>query len=703
MIPRPFALIGFSVALTLLFLNLFEGVMVAVLIAAVGCLAVCLCARGFTYKAKTTVVLLSVIIACALFGINEKYIFGEAVFLSGKNADIRATIVSLPEKGSTGWFYTIRAEYINGNETKQKIELFCNELIEAEPYDEIEFTGDIYVSDSAVNNKADGVFLNCFRHDTISVFTSESTSPGYFLLKAKEYVSQRLYMLMPNEEAAVAVGMLTGDKSGFDSDTKEHFRKAGLSHILAVSGLHMSIVIMGLYKFLTFLTRRHNIAVGAVCMAASVVYAGVSGFSMSAVRSSIMICFLLLGRMVSRQADSFNSMGAAALLIVLVNPYAVLDWSFMLSFSATAGIIGFSPKVNAVVGAVRSKIGFRFPGAVAGALLSTALISLVATVACFPVTVFAIKELSLSFLPSNLLSVAVVPVALVSALISVIPMGALSAVPSAVCSLTCRFLKFVAEKMAELPYSDISVDSHYIRLSLIAVGVIIFLSYILVRDKKRFYIVCASTVAFAVAVNVALGLYLSVGKVEIYCEKGNVVVSDGESAAALCTSVDALSCVSAALESLKADSVVLIYPRYDSTVDFDSAVNFTGRYRVDCVYSVTENAFASCCDKFVIAQDVDIDFGLVKLDCRMGNNGGCMIASESGNTYYAFSKYSPVRQADFLICGKYYDKADKNSYTAVLSYWDGIDVYKNSGETVKCDYYVNLSYNARGQYTVEGE
>ncbi len=504
MIYRPFALVGFSFVLTLLALNLIDGSALVISLSAIACLIICCFAKRLEGRGKIAVSLLCVICACVLFSLYDSFVYRAALSYAGSNKQVTAQIISLPEKSNKGWFYTLRSSEIDGEAAEYKISFFSKELLVAEPYDEISFRAELYsIEDSGSQSyyKPKGIYLQSFWHSKIEVIRSTDRPIGYYLLKAKEYAVQRLGAVMQGEAADLAVAMLTGDKDGLSDETITDFARAGLSHTMAVSGLHMSIIVMGLYKLLMLFMRSARWLPGIICTLVSLGYAGVTGFSMSAVRSCIMLAVMLLGSAFFKRSDSLNSLGLAALAITLTNPFAVLDWSFMLSFSATLGIVLCSKYINLLLGRVSERIKFRPLRHITRAVISTSLISLSATVFCLPVTLFFIETVSLMFLPANLLTLYAVPVALISAIFVLVPWGLLSSAAAAVCEAVCGYILKAVRWLASFEFAYISTDYTVVKISFLAVTAVIVLERFILKDNKTFLRSAILTAFFAVIIN----------------------------------------------------------------------------------------------------------------------------------------------------------------------------------------------------------
>ncbi len=154
--------------------------------------------------------------------------------------------------------------------------------------------------------------------------------------------------LSPATKIFTAVTLL-GETSDLPADTRERFSSAGLGHILALSGLHVGIIAMiisfALWPLHAFGQRG---AVALITISLLWSYAAVTGMSPSVSRAVIMATIYLLGRAMQRNSSPFNSLAAAAIVILLIDPRALFSAGFQLSFSAVAAIIMFAEKFNPI-------------------------------------------------------------------------------------------------------------------------------------------------------------------------------------------------------------------------------------------------------------------------------------------------------------------------------------------------------------------
>lgn len=165
------------------------------------------------------------------------------------------------------------------------------------------------------------------------------------LYRLKEYLALLLEASYPEKEAAVMRAMLLGEKGVLDPEVKSLYQQSGIIHILAISGLHLSILGMGFYKIL----RKFHVPNAVnIILSISVMYCyGImTGMGISIVRALIMFAFHLGAGLVGRTYDMLTAMMAAALSILVQQPLYLTHSGFLFSFGAICGIGLFLPAVE---------------------------------------------------------------------------------------------------------------------------------------------------------------------------------------------------------------------------------------------------------------------------------------------------------------------------------------------------------------------
>lgn len=147
------------------------------------------------------------------------------------------------------------------------------------------------------------------------------------------------------DELSVIAALTLGDKSELDADLRASYSVAGASHVLALSGLHLGIVVAILSTLLLWrpTSRRVLWVRGLLLLAALWAFAFLTGLSGSVVRSAVMFTVLIVGRCLGRRGLLLNSLALAAFAMLLYDPFYLYDVGFQLSFMAVAGIALFMP------------------------------------------------------------------------------------------------------------------------------------------------------------------------------------------------------------------------------------------------------------------------------------------------------------------------------------------------------------------------
>jgi len=195
----------------------------------------------------------------------------------------------------------------------------------------------------------------------------------------------------------VLQGVVTGDTTGIDEDWLEAFRRSGTAHMLSVSGLHvasLAMIMMGLARLMRT-PRWFGFVLAALAALFMIPFVGPSA---PIIRAAVMIVVALLGRWLGRGRDQWQILALAAVVILAVNPYALFDVGFQLSFSALAGLMALCPPLQRVFGRLPAAIG------------SSLSVSLAAALGTAPVALFQFGRTSLVSPLANLLVVPTLPV-----------------------------------------------------------------------------------------------------------------------------------------------------------------------------------------------------------------------------------------------------------------------------------------------------
>ena len=144
-----------------------------------------------------------------------------------------------------------------------------------------------------------------------------------------------------DERLALVAAITLGQKNMLDPEQKQNFIKAGVMHIMAVSGLHAVILSLFVFNLLFFLKRRFNVARILITILILWSFAFVTGLTPSVLRATLMFSFLQAGNLMKRHVNGINSVLASAFVLIIIKPSVIFEAGFLLSYSAVIFIISF--------------------------------------------------------------------------------------------------------------------------------------------------------------------------------------------------------------------------------------------------------------------------------------------------------------------------------------------------------------------------
>lgn len=162
-----------------------------------------------------------------------------------------------------------------------------------------------------------------------------------YIYLLKSFLSDQIDNKLPGLEGSLFKSMVYGDDSSLTIELKDNFTKVGLSHLLAVSGSNVGIIIL-LFTFISKKININNIITFIMITVTIFVFCTISDFEISVIRASIISIIILILKFLSIKINKFIPIIIACVAIILYNPYSIFSVSFILSFSAFLGIIVFS-------------------------------------------------------------------------------------------------------------------------------------------------------------------------------------------------------------------------------------------------------------------------------------------------------------------------------------------------------------------------
>lgn len=327
----------------------------------------------------------------------------------------------------------------------------------------------------------EGVYLMAWAEDDWVVTLTDERPWDAGLTAWRRSVMANIDEKADGEVAGLIRAVCFGDKSGLKTETTAAFADAGLSHLTAVSGFHMSVIALGFFGLLCRLRVKRRLA-AVLSLPVPVLFAALTGFTYSALRAGVMCLLVMLAEVARRRSDAKNSLGGAVLLILLVDPNAIYDLGFLLSVAATLGIV-CTAHWAMTSGEGRSRLR-----RAAETLWAAVRITLAATIATLPIIALTFGRLPVLSPVSNLLgepaaSVIVVCGCVGTLLQSVSWLSILASPLLLVAGLAARFLLWWARWIASLPVAVFVLDHPYLLLWACAVPFALVVGWRLLRGR----------------------------------------------------------------------------------------------------------------------------------------------------------------------------------------------------------------------------
>lgn len=295
--------------------------------------------------------------------------------------------------------------------------------------------------------------------------------------------------------------LITGDRSAVGTETNASFSRSGILHILAVSGLHFSIVIMGLYRLLLAVIKRKRLCT-VLASAAVFVYAVFTGFTPSVLRAAFMCLAVFASGFFKGRSDPLINLSAALAVLVAIRPYSIANTSLLMSFLATAGIILAENRLDAFYEEKSVKRPLRW-------LITPAVLSISASLFCMPVYLLGFDFVSLCSPVVNVLASALAAPMLLLAF-AAIPLKAIGiGFAARGCEWLFGALRFASDAVSGFEFSCVSLHTPHIRLVLIP-SLAAAAALLAFRVKRGFLVVLGSAavttaVAFCCVLSMTAG------------------------------------------------------------------------------------------------------------------------------------------------------------------------------------------------------
>jgi competence protein ComEC len=314
----------------------------------------------------------------------------------------------------------------------------------------------------------------------------QGLKPLQWIYSLRQQLSASLARALPEPQASLAQGILLGLRGNIPDSLYQAFSRTGTAHLLAISGLHVSIVLAMFLSFGVMVSGRRRGIYIWIAGAAIWLYALLAGMGPPVIRAATMGSLFLIAEYLGRQRSAIIALAFAAAVMVGVQPHLLWSVSFQLSFSAMAGLVLLFPHFQAwgrkgVAAIFRDREALVTAGT---GITGVFAASLAAIVAVWPLVAYNFGIVSLVTLPATFLSLPALPFIIVtSALVGFVGLFALLAaqILGWLAWLFLSYLVFLVQVFDALPHSSLEIATvstwHIWGYYAVLAGLVAFLNY----------------------------------------------------------------------------------------------------------------------------------------------------------------------------------------------------------------------------------
>lgn len=429
--------------------------------------------RGAVFWSDVLLILISFCAAAAVFIGYTRYSADKIRSYAGSTGSFSGAVedITLYEGGFAS--YILDGE-IDG-EQRARITVYINEL-DAEYGDRVNIDScrfsipeKDYLFDAQSYYRPERVFLSAGSVKGISVESLGKRRLKNLIMSYRSRMMMRFNSYLGEECGGFLSGMVFGEKQWIDRSTRTALYRSGIGHIMAVSGLHVSLAAAFLMFVLKWL--RVNRAAAFVLLLVMIsLLATAADSPASAVRAAIMTAILYLAWFLRRIGDSLNALAVTALVMCIHNPYVIYSPGFMLSLSGSFGAAAAAPYLTRNIPADTLK----------NRIIKSFMTAFYISLSVFPLSLYYFSEVSLISPLTNVIIIPLCTLAMLCGLIFVLTGGLLNFLP--VVKPMISAVIFISDKISGAGVFTISSGGNILPPAAIACGAAVMTAYIISKD-----------------------------------------------------------------------------------------------------------------------------------------------------------------------------------------------------------------------------
>ncbi len=346
--------------------------------------------RGIAFAAAALAAL-GLSVGCCWFSIFNSIYLSPVRFLDGKTEQISLYVKDYPAETD----YGLRIDgAVTLNDRAYGCRLYLNsDEVMPQPGDTVAVKARLRMTveggtHEPTYHRTEGVYLLAYAEDAPTLIPGKD-SIRTFPARLRQEISSLLEDLFDCDTVGFAKALLLGDKSALTYTQRNNLSISGISHVVAVSGMHLSIAF-GMVQVLIF---RRRFLAALLGLPAIWLFTAVAGFTPSVVRSAVMLSLSIIAQVVDREYDGPTALTIGALALLIVNPTVIASVGFQLSVGAVVGIQCFAQPMTQWICGECAHLGYL--GKLIRYLLTTVAVSLSTAVFTVPLLALHFRMVSL--------------------------------------------------------------------------------------------------------------------------------------------------------------------------------------------------------------------------------------------------------------------------------------------------------------------
>lgn len=389
------------------------------------------------------------------------------------------------------------------NNKKMKFYISTNKNLKLEYGDEISFNGTFQKPQEQRNYKGYDYsqhlkqikIYGTIKCTSVKILRKQQGNKIFLISnKISNRVIENVKRVLKEQEAPILLGVMLGDKNDIDSEMQDNFRNASMSHILAVSGMHISYIVLGLTRIGKKLIGKRYTEILSIFIL--IFYMLITNFTPSVTRAGIMSILMISSKLFYRKNDILTSVSIALLFTLIYNPFLIQNLGFQLSYGGVLGIVLFNKSILKILKSINIKnkiYKYKIRPKIKKQLdkvIEIISISISVQLFIIPIILYNLNTLNLYFLISNLiLSVFIGPVIIIGFLFITIALINLKIASFflGVVELCIKILTTISQ-IGKIPFSKIYISTPNIFSILnyyLVIGITLLTFYIYLAKKTN--------------------------------------------------------------------------------------------------------------------------------------------------------------------------------------------------------------------------